>query len=70
MQASQIANLYSDEHTRSSDQPFRLWKCDGSKADLPTVSFESMLYLKTKNFHWHISGPHFHDYHHHDGRPG
>jgi starvation-inducible DNA-binding protein len=21
------------------------------------------LYLKTKNFHWHISGPHFHDYH-------
>src|SRR5438477_5083823 len=21
------------------------------------------LYLKTKNFHWHMSGPHFHDYH-------
>jgi starvation-inducible DNA-binding protein len=21
------------------------------------------LYLKTKNFHWHISGPHFRDYH-------
>jgi len=21
------------------------------------------LYIKTKNFHWHISGPHFHDYH-------
>ena len=21
------------------------------------------LYLKTKNFHWHVSGPHFHDYH-------
>jgi starvation-inducible DNA-binding protein len=21
------------------------------------------LYLKTKNFHWHISGRHFHDYH-------
>jgi starvation-inducible DNA-binding protein len=21
------------------------------------------LYLKTKNFHWHISGPHFSDYH-------
>ena len=21
------------------------------------------LYLKTKNFHWHISGPHFGDYH-------
>jgi len=22
-----------------------------------------VLYLKTKNFHWHISGPHFRDYH-------
>ena len=21
------------------------------------------LYLKTKNFHWHISEPHFRDYH-------
>lgn len=21
------------------------------------------LYLKTKNFHWHVSGPHFRDYH-------
>ncbi|WP_377299531.1 Dps family protein [Rhizobium sp. SGZ-381] len=22
-----------------------------------------VLYLKTKNFHWHMSGPHFRDYH-------
>src|SRR5262245_2525752 len=21
------------------------------------------LYVKTKNFHWHMSGPHFRDYH-------
>ena len=21
------------------------------------------LYLKTKNFHWHVTGPHFRDYH-------
>src|SRR6202162_4929995 len=21
------------------------------------------LYMKTKNFHWHLSGPHFRDYH-------
>ncbi len=21
------------------------------------------IYLKTKNFHWHMSGPHFRDYH-------
>ena len=23
------------------------------------------LYVKTKNFHWHITGPHFRDYHRH-----
>lgn len=22
-----------------------------------------VLYVKTKNFHWHVSGPHFRDYH-------
>src|SRR5580698_1032477 len=22
-----------------------------------------VLYIKTKNFHWHMSGPHFRDYH-------
>jgi DNA-binding ferritin-like protein len=27
---------------------------------LPIVS---RFYLKTKNFHWHVSGPHFRDYH-------
>jgi starvation-inducible DNA-binding protein len=21
------------------------------------------LYIKTKNFYWHVSGPHFRDYH-------
>ena len=21
------------------------------------------LYMKTKSFHWHVSGPHFRDYH-------
>jgi starvation-inducible DNA-binding protein len=21
------------------------------------------LYMKTKNFHWHVSGPHFRDFH-------
>src|SRR5262249_42794911 len=24
---------------------------------------ESTLYIKTKNFYWHMSGPHFRDYH-------
>ena len=31
---------------------------------LNTVLADSYaLYLKTKNFHWHVSGPHFRDYH-------
>ncbi|WP_299133962.1 DNA starvation/stationary phase protection protein [uncultured Amaricoccus sp.] len=30
---------------------------NGALADVFT------LYLKTKNFHWHMSGPHFRDYH-------
>lgn len=33
-------------------------------AALNTLLADSFaLYLKTKNFHWHISGRHFHDYH-------
>jgi starvation-inducible DNA-binding protein len=31
---------------------------------LNTVLADSFaLYIKTKNFHWHVSGPHFRDYH-------
>jgi starvation-inducible DNA-binding protein len=31
---------------------------------LKTILADSYaLYLKTKNFHWHVSGPHFRDYH-------
>jgi starvation-inducible DNA-binding protein len=33
---------------------------DGLNAVLADVF---TLYLKTKNFHWHVSGPHFRDYH-------
>nr|WP_165445644.1 DNA starvation/stationary phase protection protein [Bradyrhizobium uaiense] len=45
-------------------------------SDLPQAAVETIsaslntlladafaLYLKTKNFHWHVSGRHFHDYH-------
>ena len=28
-----------------------------------TLADTFALYLKTKNFHWHMSGPHFRDYH-------
>jgi len=29
----------------------------------PLVADVFALYVKTKNFHWHVSGPHFRDYH-------
>jgi len=29
----------------------------------PILADVFSLYLKTKNFHWHVSGPHFRDYH-------
>ena len=29
----------------------------------PLLADTYALYLKTKNFHWHMSGPHFRDYH-------
>jgi len=29
----------------------------------PLVADVLALYVKTKNFHWHVSGPHFRDYH-------
>jgi starvation-inducible DNA-binding protein len=47
-----------------------------TRSDLPETSRQSVadavnplvadafaLYVKTKNFHWHLSGPHFRDYH-------
>jgi starvation-inducible DNA-binding protein len=37
----------------------------GSIASVLTVILADMfaLHIKTKNFHWHVSGPHFRDYH-------
>jgi NAD(P)-dependent dehydrogenase (short-subunit alcohol dehydrogenase family) len=29
----------------------------------PFLADVFVLYIKTKNFHWHMSGPHFRDYH-------
>ena len=49
---------------------------DNTRAQLPLKATQNIsaalnglladafaLYLKTKNFHWHVSGPHFRDYH-------
>ena len=34
-----------------------------SRALMTLLADMFALYLKTKNFHWHVSGPHFRDYH-------
>ncbi len=34
-----------------------------SAAINPLVADSFALYVKSKNFHWHLSGPHFRDYH-------
>lgn len=34
-----------------------------AKALNPLVADAFALYVKSKNFHWHLSGPHFRDYH-------
>jgi starvation-inducible DNA-binding protein len=36
---------------------------DVSKALNGLLADAFALYVKTKNFHWHVSGPHFRDYH-------
>jgi len=37
----------------------------GTAADALNTTLADLyaLYIKTKNFHWHMSGPHFRDYH-------
>jgi starvation-inducible DNA-binding protein len=51
-------------HTQADRQDPR----GANRADIP-VGLTALLadmfavYLKTKNFHWHVSGPHFRDYH-------
>ena len=47
--------------TRSDIEPEAVKNITGALNALLADVFS--LYLKTKNFHWHMSGPHFRDYH-------
>jgi starvation-inducible DNA-binding protein len=47
--------------TRSDIEPDAVKNISGALNALLADVFS--LYLKTKNFHWHMSGPHFRDYH-------
>src|SRR5215831_8948640 len=51
----------------STNVPTRPTQADAHDGRLPVTNIlladMFALYLKTKNFHWHVSGPHFRDYH-------
>ena len=47
--------------TRSDIEPAAVKDISGALNALLADVFS--LYVKTKNFHWHMSGPHFRDYH-------
>jgi starvation-inducible DNA-binding protein len=47
--------------TRSDIDPKSVVNMTGALNTLLADAFS--LFLKTKNFHWHMSGPHFRDYH-------
>ena len=49
---------------RHPDRSFRPCACAPSPRPLNGLLADAFaLYVKTKNFHWHVSGPHFRDYH-------
>jgi starvation-inducible DNA-binding protein len=55
--ASRIAPLHTPTDLRPTAVPDLAGVLNVLLADM------FALYLKTKNFHWHMSGPHFRDYH-------
>jgi len=59
--AELIARQKSPLATPSDIEPKAVKEISGALNALLADAFS--LYLKTKNFHWHMSGPHFRDYH-------
>ena len=60
------ADNKTDKVSHHLDTPTDMPKAavDKISASLNTLLADAFaLYLKTKNFHWHVSGRHFHDYH-------
>ena len=61
-----MSKAKSDRSTSDLDTPTDMPKAavDKISASLNTLLADAFaLYLKTKNFHWHVSGRHFRDYH-------
>src|SRR3954462_10561428 len=59
--AAKSANVSPNLDTPTDLPPEAVEKISASLNTLLADAFA--LYLKTKNFHWHISGRHFRDYH-------
>jgi starvation-inducible DNA-binding protein len=61
-----VSKARNDKVATDLDTPTDMPKAavDKISAALNTLLADAFaLYLKTKNFHWHVSGRHFHDYH-------
>jgi starvation-inducible DNA-binding protein len=61
-----VSKAKSDKNSPDLDTPTDLPQAavDKISASLNTLLADAFaLYVKTKNFHWHVSGRHFHDYH-------
>jgi len=70
MQAKQSPSRNRDDLVRRRKAPLITPTDLGDKASMDIAAGMNAiladvfaLYLKTKNFHWHMSGPHFRDYH-------
>ena len=65
---SALANLTLGQKYKPHEGDLKMAEGDNSKKALADalnglLADYYAMYLKTKNFHWHVSGPHFHDYH-------
>jgi starvation-inducible DNA-binding protein len=61
-----VSKAKSDKTSPELDTPTDLPRAavDKISASLNVLLADAFaLYVKTKNFHWHVSGRHFHDYH-------
>jgi starvation-inducible DNA-binding protein len=58
---SKASKVSPDLDTPTDIQPASVEKISTALNTLLADAFA--LYMKTKNFHWHVSGRHFHDYH-------
>jgi len=59
-----FATAYINASTSEASLPFGEDAVSDICAHLnPLLADVFALYMKTKNFHWHMSGPHFRDYH-------